>query len=176
MGRGAITLGHCSRVGLDLAATIPTPDNQPDPGLSSVAQGHRRAALPHRRRRLTLGASEAFSGGGSSGRGAGGSSFARIAFSRVRKDEDFARCASFETRPKWPLLRMRSEISATYFTLRKPEGLSRRVPAQQIQIFPHPVRGSSRGESGYRSSSIVRRRSWARAAVSASVKSKVMIA
>jgi hypothetical protein len=60
--------------------------------------------------------------------------------SRVRKNEDFARCASFETRPKWPLLRMRSEISATYLTLRKPEGLSRRVLAQQIRIFPHPVR------------------------------------
>jgi hypothetical protein len=60
--------------------------------------------------------------------------------SRVRKNEDFARSASFETRPKWPLLRMGSQISATYLTLRKPEGLSRRVPAQQIRIFPHPAR------------------------------------
>jgi hypothetical protein len=51
---GAVPLGHLGRVGLDLTAAPSTPTDPTGPRPWGVPERHRRAAAPHRRRRLTL--------------------------------------------------------------------------------------------------------------------------
>jgi hypothetical protein len=42
---GPVSLHHLAGVGLDLTAAVSTPNDQPDPGLGSVTERHRRTAI-----------------------------------------------------------------------------------------------------------------------------------